>query len=88
MVAHGRPIPCPPGTSPYFPPLRHVKVPNVVGLSYNAAEKELSSADLRGRESPSPNSKAPRGQIVGQTPPAGTVVYNGSEVRIYVAGMR
>ncbi|MGZ4188341.1 MAG: PASTA domain-containing protein [Actinomycetota bacterium] len=90
MVAHGRPIPCPSGTSPLasLPPLRHVKVPNVVGLSYNAAEKELSSADLRGRPWPSPNSKAPRGQIVGQTPPAGTVVYNGSEVRIYVAGMR
>ena len=81
-----KPIPCSSGVSP-IAPLTRAKVPSVVGLNIKEAEDRLMAAGFSGLPCAAPNSKAPKGQIVSQSPAAGSVVYAGIEVQICGVGI-
>jgi len=58
-----------------------VKVPSVIGQNRDAAVSTLANAGLSPKAYPVPSNK-PVDTVVGQDPPAGTVVQKGSRVRI------
>lgn len=61
-----------------------VKVPKVVGLQQGPAQRRLNRAGLRSRVV-YVTSQSPAGQVVSQTPSAGSSVKRGSRVRISVS---
>jgi membrane peptidoglycan carboxypeptidase len=61
------------------------RVPNVVGQSVQAAGAQLAQAGLRAAVSEVPHS-APKGQVVSQSPAAGTEVPGGTSVTLLVSG--
>lgn len=61
-----------------------MRVPKVVGLQQGPAQRRLSRAGLRSRVV-YVASQAPGGQVVSQTPTAGSSVKRGSRVRIRVS---
>jgi beta-lactam-binding protein with PASTA domain len=61
-----------------------VTAPNVVGLQQSAATRRLNTVGLRARVVYATSSK-PSGQVIGQSPGAGTSVARGSRVRIAVS---
>jgi serine/threonine-protein kinase len=63
---------------------RQVTVPNVVGQQQAAAQKRLNKAGLGVRVNYVASQK-PEGQVVDQSPAAGTSVKKGSKVRIAVS---
>jgi len=63
-----------------------VKVPHVVGENENAATSQLENAGFQVSEKSQPNSTAPQGQVVSQSPKAGTQVSKGALITIYVSG--
>jgi eukaryotic-like serine/threonine-protein kinase len=63
-----------------------VKVPHVVGENENAATSQLENAGFQVSEKSQPNSTAPSGQVVSQSPKAGTQVSKGALITIYVSG--
>jgi membrane peptidoglycan carboxypeptidase len=73
--------------APKPPPPARTKVPNVVGQKVQAAQVALGQAGLRAevREVPNP---APKGQVIAQSPPAGTEVAGGSAVSLLVSSGR
>ena len=71
MTVYGRPAPCPSGAWLPFGSLKHVTIPNVVGMTMLAAQSKLYFVRVFAQPWPAPNSKAPKNQIVAQTPPPG-----------------
>jgi serine/threonine-protein kinase len=63
-----------------------VPVPNVVQETAAAAMSQLQALGFIVSEQPAPNSAAPSGTVVRQTPAAGTQAARGSTVTIYVSG--
>jgi eukaryotic-like serine/threonine-protein kinase len=63
-----------------------VKVPSVVGENENAASSQLQNAGFQVSEKSQPNSTAPQGQVVSQSPKGGTSATKGTLVTIYVSG--
>jgi len=63
-----------------------VKVPRVVGSNVSTAQSTLQNAGFQVTTQPLPNSTAPAGQVVRQSPPGGTLAAKGSQVTIYVSG--
>ena len=63
---------------------RQVQVPNVVGLQQNVAQRRLNRAGLAVRVQYIASSK-PSGQVVDQSPAAGTSVKKGSRAQISVS---
>jgi eukaryotic-like serine/threonine-protein kinase len=63
-----------------------VSVPSVVGETENAATSQLENAGFQVSEKSQPNSTEPQGQVVSQSPKAGTSVTKGALVTIYVSG--
>jgi membrane peptidoglycan carboxypeptidase len=70
--------------APKPPPPARTRVPNVVGQKVQDAQAQLARAGLRAevREVPNP---APKGQVIGQNPPAGTEVSGGISVTLLVS---
>jgi membrane peptidoglycan carboxypeptidase len=71
--------------APNPPPPARTRVPNVVGQKVEDAQVSLGQAGLRAVVKGVPNS-APKGQVVGQNPPAGTEVPGGTAVTLLVSG--
>jgi eukaryotic-like serine/threonine-protein kinase len=63
-----------------------VDVPNVEGLSENAAQTKLQNEGFSVSVQQDTTSTQPAGQVVNQNPPGGTSVAPGSKVTIYVSG--
>jgi eukaryotic-like serine/threonine-protein kinase len=63
-----------------------VSVPNVLGQNENVASANLSNAGFQVSEKSQPNSTAPAGQVVSQSPKGGTPAAKGSLVTIFVSG--
>jgi serine/threonine-protein kinase len=63
---------------------RRVRVPNVVGMQQAAAQRRLNSTGLGSRVVYVSSAK-PSGQVIGQSPSAGTSVARGTRVRIDVS---
>jgi serine/threonine-protein kinase len=63
---------------------QQVQAPNVVGLQQNVAQRRLNRAGLAVRVRYIASSK-PSGQVVNQSPTAGTLVKKGSRVQISVS---
>ena len=70
--------------APPPPPPSKTTVPNVVGQRVEAATSILARAALRAEVKEVPNG-APKGQVVAQTPPAGTEVRGGTSVTLLVS---
>ena len=61
-------------------------VPNLAGLTQDAAEMALAAADLRlGSVIPEPSTTVPSGQVIRQDPAAGVKVAKGSAVSVVVS---
>jgi serine/threonine-protein kinase len=60
-------------------------VPDVVGLSQDAAHSELTGQNFQVVVTQQPSSSAPVGQVLSQSPSAGTKVAPGSSVKLVVA---
>ena len=63
-----------------------VAVPNVEGLSENAAQTKLQNEGFSVSVQQDTTSTQPAGQVVNQNPSGGTTVAPGSKVTIYVSG--
>jgi eukaryotic-like serine/threonine-protein kinase len=63
-----------------------VDVPNVEGLSENAAQTKLQNEGFSVSVQQDTTSTQPAGQVVNQNPPGGTSVAPGTKVTIYVSG--
>jgi serine/threonine-protein kinase len=63
-----------------------VTVPPVTGTSSQAATSTLQSAGFVVNEKAAPNSTAPQGQVVKQSPKSGVKAAKGSTVTIFVSG--
>ena len=74
-VSTGAPVPTPPATT---------TVPNVMGHSQASAESAIAGAGITASSS-KVVSDAPMGQVVGQSPAAGTVVAKGSSVSLSIS---
>lgn len=61
------------------------KVPNVVGLSEVDAESTLKGADLKSDTKKATSKDVPAGDVISQSPKAGTVMATGSTVEITVS---
>jgi hypothetical protein len=90
VVLSGSPPVTPPGgIPPYNPPqpcATCVVVPNLEGLSLNAAAQLLSSLGLLiGTVLNSPSSSVPLGEVIVEDPIVGTVVQKGSAVNIWIS---
>lgn len=72
------------GTTTTTPAAKTVRVPKVVGLQQSAAQRRLNAAGLGSRVVYIASPK-PAGQVIGQSPAAGTQAKRGSKVRIDVA---
>jgi eukaryotic-like serine/threonine-protein kinase len=64
------------------------KVPDLTGDSWSVASEELSSSGLDAERRLVDDPAADRGTVVGQDPPAGTTVDDGSSVEVQVASGR
>lgn len=53
---------------------KEIPVPNVVGMPYEKAESELKALELKVTSDEIPSDTVPAGQVISQTPPAGTNV--------------
>ena len=63
----------------------NVKVPNVVGMTCNDAKNTLSGSNLQGSCTNTPSDTVPAGQVISQTPGAGSQTPQGSTVSLQVS---
>ena len=63
-----------------------VKVPRVVGDNVNTAVSALQNAGFQPNQQSLPNSSAPQGQVVRQSPAGGKLEPAGSTVTIFISG--
>jgi len=80
------PGPVPPNTVvTLFVSNGNVKVPNVVGMTCDAAKQTLSASNLQGSCTNTPSDTVPAGQVISQTPGAGSQTPQGSTVSLQVS---
>jgi len=63
----------------------NVKVPNVVGMTCNDAKNTLSASNLQGSCTNTASDTVPAGQVISQTPGAGSQTPQGSTVSLQVS---
>ena len=74
------------GAAPPPPPVGNIDVPNVIGLNQTAASSVIRSAGLSvGATAQKHDDTAPVGNVIDQSPAAGTKVFAGSLVNITVS---
>jgi eukaryotic-like serine/threonine-protein kinase len=66
-------------------PVAHVTVPDVTGKSQAVAVEVLRRAGLDPKVSLAANARVASGLVIGETPPAGTIVEKGSSVNVVVS---
>jgi eukaryotic-like serine/threonine-protein kinase len=62
-----------------------VKVPNVIGLSYDSAAAKIQNAKLVPSRIDQPSDTVPAGQVITTDPAAGTPAVQGNTVKVYVS---
>jgi eukaryotic-like serine/threonine-protein kinase len=80
------PGPVPPTTVvTLFVSTGNVKVPNVVGMTCDGAKQALAASSLQGSCTNTPSDTVPAGQVISQSPTAGSQAPQGSTVSLQVS---
>lgn len=66
--------------------VKQVKVPNIIGKSFDEAKKEIESLGLKLEREKTENSDKPDGEILRSDPTADTMINKGSIIKVVVSG--
>lgn len=66
--------------------VKQVKVPNIIGKSFDDAKKEIEALGLKLEREKTENSDKPDGEILRSDPTADTMINKGSTIKVVVSG--